>query len=301
MAVGKKKESEDPAECIARKDFKRAIAIYRDRVSKQPKNATLRLSLADTLLMANQPDDAIREYKEVGALYTEDGFLVKAIAIYKKILKLRPGDRDVEAFLEHLSDRREIGSQRSRTTAPAPASPPPRPAPAPLPPPPPIELEPEKPSVPDLLGEDQRPVLEIETHLFRDLAREEFREVVAKLTLRHYEEETIVVQEGDPGNSLFIVVRGQVRVITRDNRQRKIVLADLGEGEFFGEVSLLTGRPRTATIITNLDSELLELTRQDYEDLVIQYPHVKTVMEEFHHQRAYKTIEAMIQAMRENR
>lgn len=331
----KKKEPEDPAEFVARKDFKKAAALYRERVAKQPKNATLRLSLADTLLMANQADEAIREYKEVGALYTEDGFLVKAIAIYKKILKLRPGDRDVEAFLEHLSDRRGMDTSRGRT-APVPAPPPParqkpepapqaapqaapppaRPAPAPppqrppaptLPPPPVIELEPDVPiidmdDVPviDLFEPEAPPVLEIETHLFRDLAPEEFQSIVAKLTLRHYEEDTIVVQEGDPGDSLFIVVRGQVRVLTHDNRNKEIVLANLGEGEFFGEVALLTERPRTATIITNLNTELLELTRDDYNSLIARYPNVKTVMEEFHHQRAYKTIEAMIQSMREN-
>jgi tetratricopeptide (TPR) repeat protein len=301
MALSKKKEViEDPAELVARKDYKKAIAIYRERVSKQPKNATLRLALADTMLLANMQDEAIREYKETGALYTEDGFLVKAIAIYKKILKLRPGDRDVETFLEHLSDRRGLDVPKGKPPAAAPApaqsaSPPaasavaarpPAAAPVQTPPPSPPQAPVRPPSV------------EIETMLFRDLSPDEFREIVARLALRHFEEDTIIVKEGDPGDSLFIVVRGQVRVITHDVRQNEIELADLGEGEFFGEISLLTGRPRTATIITNLDTELLELTRTDYERVVAQYPNVKIVMEEFHQKRAYKTVEAMIQAMR---
>ncbi|HSP06395.1 MAG TPA: cyclic nucleotide-binding domain-containing protein, partial [Acidobacteriota bacterium] len=287
---------------VARKDYKKAIALYRDRVSKQPKNSSLRLALADTLLMANQQDDAIREYKESGVLYTEEGFLVKAIAVYKKILKLRPGDRDIETFLEHLSDRRGMNAPRAKLAAPPPQEPPApahaKPAAIPMPPPQPIMRKPEETPLPR--SPARQPFLEIETRLFRGLAPEEFRGIVSKLTLRHYDEDTIVVQEGDPGDSFFIVVQGQVRVLTHDTRNKEILLANLGDGEFFGEVSLLTGRPRTATIITNLNSELFELTRRDYEALISLYPHVKVVMEEFHQQRAYKTIDAMIQSMREN-
>lgn len=299
MALGKKKEPEDPADLVARKDYKRAIAIYRDRVDKQQKNAALRLALADTFLLNNQQDEAIKQYKEIGAIYTEEGFLVKAIAIYKKILKIRPGDRDVETFLEHLAERRGIDSPNApkvRPAAPAPS----RPAQTAIPMKAPERKAPErKISVPAPPPEPQRQELEIETRLFRDLSHEEFRKIVASMTLRHYEEDTIVVREGDPGDSMFIVVRGQVRVITSDKRRKEIVLAELGEGEFFGEIALLTGRPRTATILTNLDSELLELTRKDYEKIAARHPHVKEVMEEFHHQRAYKTVEALVQAMRD--
>ena len=117
--------------------------------------------------------------------------------------------------------------------------------------------------------------------------------------LRHYEEDTIVVQEGDPGDSMYVVVRGQVRVLTRDNRQNEIVLANLGEGDFFGEVALLTGRPRTATIITNLSTELLELRGKILKLSAPVFRMFAQCMEEFHQHRAYKTIEAMIQSMRE--
>ena len=85
--------------------------------------------------------------------------------------------------------------------------------------------------------------------------------------------------------------------MTRDKKNREVVLANLGEGEFFGEVSLLTSKPRTATIITNTDSELLELTRKDYEKISADHPNVKKVLHEFHEARAYETVEAMIQAL----
>lgn len=280
MALAKKKDQEDPQSYIARKEYKKAIAIFRERVAKQPKNSGLKMNLADTLLMDNQIEDALREYKELASVYTDEGFIVKAIAIYKKMLKMRPDMKEVEHLLSELSDKRVMDA--------------PRPKAAPVAQP--MEMEEEA----QVAEEEPSPLatqLEIEMKLFKDLAREEFQQIVAKLTLRHYAEDTIVVQEGDPGDSMFIVARGEVRVLTKDSKQKEVVLANLSEGEFFGEVSLLTGRPRTATIITNLDSELLELKREDFESIIAKFPHVKQVVEDFHQQRAYKTIEAMIQSL----
>lgn len=274
MAV--KKDSEDPQDFIAKKEFKKAIGLLRDRLSKQPKNPNMRMTLADTLLTDGQVEEAIKEYKDLASLYTEQGFIVKAIAVYKKVLKLNPALTEVEMLLSELSDKRITDS---RPRMPAMKFPPDQGAPE-------VSAEPEK-----------MPNLEIETKLFRGLSAEEFEQVVSKLSLRHYEEDTIVVREGDPGDSMFIVVRGEVRVLTKNAQQKEVVLANLGEGEFFGEVSLLTGRPRTATILTNVDSELLELTRDDYERIASKYPHVKDVVQEFHQQRAYKTVEAMIQSL----
>jgi cAMP-dependent protein kinase regulator len=269
MVFGRKKEqsSEDPQELVARGDFKKAISILQDRVNKQPKNTSNRLSLADALLAANRVDDSVAEYNELASLYTQEGFIVKAIAIYKKMLKLRPSQPQIEYLLSELSNDR-IGTTPVSKAAEEAVQPP-----------------------------AARP-LEIETKLFKGLSSEEFHEIVEKLSLRHYEEDTIIVQEGDPGDSLFIVVRGEVRVLTKDSQSREVVLAQLTEGDFFGEVSLLTGRPRTATIITNQDSELLELKRSDIDSIIEKHPNVRHVLEEFHQQRARRTIEAMIQARR---
>ena len=262
MFFRKKKAEEDPQDLIARKEYKKAISMLRDRLKKDPEDLTLRLNLCETLLLDKQPDQAFNEYRKLASDYTDQGFLVKAVAIYTKMLKLRPEDKKIEVLLSNLSDRRDM----------------------------------------EAVAESESPPgghLEIETRLFKGLAPVEFRQIIGKLTLRHLDEDTIVVREGDPGDSLFIIVRGEVRVITRDSRQREVTLASLGEGEFFGEVALLTGKPRTATIITNTGSELLELTRKDFEGIVARHPNVKKVMQDFHLQRAYKTVEAMVQSFRE--
>jgi cAMP-dependent protein kinase regulator len=77
-----------------------------------------------------------------------------------------------------------------------------------------------------------------------------------------------------------------------------VKLAELEEGEFFGEVSLLTGKPRTATITSLDETEVLELTREDLEELEARHPRVRQVIKEFYERRVASTVEAMIQAVR---
>jgi cAMP-dependent protein kinase regulator len=272
MVLGRKKEPEDPAKYVARKEYDRAIKLYRERLSKQPDNLNMRLALSDALLLSGHDDEAIQELTTLARLYTEEGFIVKAIAVYKKILRLRPGMAEAERSLMELSGNRdEAASPKAAESS--------------------EKVRSEKKSL---------PVVEMETVLFRHLSAEEFREVVSRLTLKHFEEGSVVVAEGDPGDSMFVVVNGEVSVNTKNAKGKQITLANLGEGEFFGEISLLTGRPRTATIITNMDSDLLELTRKDYENVVAEHPNVADVLKEWHHQRAYKTVEAIIQSWRDS-
>ena len=272
MVLGRKKEPEDPAIYVARKEYDRAIKLYRERLSKQPDNLNMRLALADALYLAGHDENAIKELTNLAKLYTEQGFMVKAIAVYKKILRLRPEMPEAERSLMELSGKREE-------------------VPAPKPEPSSEKASSEKESL---------PIMGVETVLFQHLSAEEFRQVVSRLTLKHYEEGSLIVAEGDPGVSMFVVVNGEVSVNTTNAKGKRITLANLGEGEFFGEISLLTGRPRTATIITNIDSDLLELTREDYENIVADHPHVADVLKEWQHQRAHKTAEAIIQSWRDS-
>lgn len=258
----------DPADFIEKRQYKKAIALYREKLKGQPKNTALLMNIADTLLLDKEIDQAILDYKKIAELQTEQGFILKAIAVYKKILKIQPANTEVEHLLSNLSERLALTETQPEAIK-------------------------EKEPVSKGIGES---TLEIGNKLLKDLTRDEFKQVVAKLNLRHYEKGTVVVKEGDPGNSLFIVVRGEVRVLTQTPTKKEVFLANLGEGDFFGEIALLTGKPRTATIITNTKSELLELTKDDYENIISRYPNVKKVVEEFHLQRTYKTVEAMVQA-----
>jgi len=133
--------------------------------------------------------------------------------------------------------------------------------------------------------------------LFSDLNTDEFTEIVLALRHFYYPEGHVIVQEGDPGNSMFILVMGEVSVTTTDPFDNAIDLATLGEGEFFGEVALITGKPRTATITTTQESEVMELAREDFEQIAERHPGIRQTVENFWKERTDRTVEAMVASM----
>ncbi len=78
-----------------------------------------------------------------------------------------------------------------------------------------------------------------------------------------------IVHQGDEGSSMFVVVRGEVAVMLEPVHQE---VARMGRGGFFGEMSLLTGAPRTATVKAVTDSELLEITSETFRQFVLANP-----------------------------
>ncbi len=78
-----------------------------------------------------------------------------------------------------------------------------------------------------------------------------------------------IVREGDPGASMFVIVRGEV-VVRAGAAQQEI--ARIGDGGFFGEMSLLTGAPRNATVAATRDSEIIEITADAFRSFVLANP-----------------------------
>ena len=81
--------------------------------------------------------------------------------------------------------------------------------------------------------------------------------VVEGLNLATFEPGDIIVAEGAPGDSMFILTEGMMKVYVRDPKGHYMMVKELGEGEFIGEVSVITGKPRTATITAAAECELL--------------------------------------------
>lgn len=78
-----------------------------------------------------------------------------------------------------------------------------------------------------------------------------------------------IIRQGDPGNALYIVQRGEVAVcVGRSDTQSIAELARLGPGEFFGEMSLMTGEKRTATVRAFTDCELVEVDKDAFHAVI---------------------------------
>lgn len=101
-----------------------------------------------------------------------------------------------------------------------------------------------------------------------DLPAETLRAVRDQLVLREYSKGDVIFYEGDPGHSMYLIESGQVEVVIRRDSKIEEVVATLGPGSFFGEMAVLLGDPRTATVRVAIDAELRELRKRDLERLL---------------------------------
>ena len=95
--------------------------------------------------------------------------------------------------------------------------------------------------------------------------------IADRVTLRS---KPLFVQTGEPGDALYVVESGAIELSVTDNAGQKIVLKTAGCGDFFGEISLLDGKPRTATAAVLSDCELLRVSRENLLDVFRRHPEI---------------------------
>ena len=102
-----------------------------------------------------------------------------------------------------------------------------------------------------------------------------------------------VFEQGQTGDSLFLIKSGECVVQASWEDREPVELAVLGRNEFFGEVSFLTGVPRTATVTARGECELLRVGEEFLRELTDTYPHLNSVLRQFHIDRMTRTVEAL--------
>lgn len=105
---------------------------------------------------------------------------------------------------------------------------------------------------------------------FRDLSPEASEALVACASVVEVATGGVVIREGTPGSSLYVVLEGRLRVVS-DAEQESVLLARLGPGEVVGEVAILTGDMRTAAVIADSAARLAVITREDLLILMEQH------------------------------
>lgn len=118
--------------------------------------------------------------------------------------------------------------------------------------------------------------------LFFGLPPEKVSELVGKMTVRRYEANSIVIRQGEKADSMFAIRSGAVNMLRRESNEKEILLATLGAGDFFGEMALLTGKVRSATVVTTRESEILELHKKDLDDFIAKYPRLQRALKAFY-------------------
>ena len=120
--------------------------------------------------------------------------------------------------------------------------------------------------------------------LFESLSRPVVRSIAAKLREQHFSPGKIVMQEGEVGDSFYIIHNGHVCAVL--NRQgQDCILSEMGPGEGFGEMALLSDQPRSCTIKAIDEAHMFVLNREDFADLYMRFPELAFKFEELRNQR----------------
>jgi cAMP-dependent protein kinase regulator len=236
--------------------YEQELKEVRQKAAREPKNLRLRLRIGDLLEKLGKRAEAIETYRAVAEEYARKGLLIQAIALHKLILRLDPTKSKLQ---EEIAD---LYAQWGRAGEEIPGKVEEKGAP---PPPTPEKL----PPIP----------------LFSDLKKEELSRVMEKIQARWFGKGKAICKEGDPGNSIFIISHGKMAVLRQQPGKGKTKLAELNEGDFFGEFGYFSNSRRQATVEALEDAEVLELTQEELQKIIREFPSVSQILFKFYKER----------------
>ncbi len=255
MASEKAAISENVQKYLGKSDWKSAIAEM-EKLFAIDQDPIIRVRIGDAHQKMNQKSDAVKEYIHAADLYAEKGFVVKALAQYKLALRLDPANKDAQAKMESLHSNKSVSE---------------------------LKLEP----IEEGVAQPTRSVIP----LFSDFTQEEFNEFTKRMIIHNtLPAGKAIIKEGDAGSSVYVLTRGSVRVYATI-QGKKVELASLQPSDFFGEIAFLTGKPRTATVETVEESDVLEVPDSDLQDMIKKSPRIKEVLQNYHTMRVQSTLE----------
>ncbi|NJK88619.1 MAG: cyclic nucleotide-binding domain-containing protein [Myxococcales bacterium] len=277
--------------------------------------------MGDIHRKAGDREAALGAYERVAQAYAREGFLVKAIAVCKVILTVDPRHTETQELLADLyAQKREpksaptapesfggkipessssfVRAEDLRGSAGLPSAAPAAARNIPVPAAQTwigrIQLDRSQPSTAPSQpavhagANSKKPDLP-HIPLFSELPRAAFIEVLVRMKRRELTPGQVLIREGQPGDSFFIVSHGQVRVTRQNDRGQAVLLARLRDGAFFGEMAVLQPGPRTASVTAEAETEVLEVTKDVLDGLIDRFPSVENVLRDFHRQRLLAT------------
>ncbi len=294
-------------ELIARKKYARAVELLRARFRAGSRDPLLRQQLADVLVLAGKHKEAVPIIIGLADEYAFDGQAAKAIALLKKLELLQTTPSEVEGRLAALIPQEREAARPSGSTAatlevewdelsPSEARPPSESATA--------LAEADTPMTEEDFGrrlvEVAHEALEnmplrseapysgpvVASPLFSDFSEAELRAVIRGLRLLTFEPGDIILSEGEPGDTVFVLATGVVKAFVRNPEGSLRLVREMGEGSFFGEISILSGAPGTATVTAAARCDVLELDRATLDEIAERHPGVWPVLVQFAEQRS---------------
>jgi len=114
--------------------------------------------------------------------------------------------------------------------------------------------------------------------LFASLDDDAARELRSLLSDKTVPQNTRLFRQGDKGDAMYLIERGRVRISIRDDEEQEVILAELAQGDFFGEMSIIDGRQRSADAKVIEDAQLAILSREAFLSFVRSNPDVALEM-----------------------
>ncbi len=265
-------------EALAAGKASEAVCYLAEMVTAQPKDRHARVALAVTLGDAGNPTGALRVLRATADHLAHDGFLLPAMIVVRHGLQHAPNDPSLVSTLKRL----HVRGVRAKAGQ------------LPVPPPLASRAAPDMKSAEELLGMEEAERLAkaaemgarfdqsgqaaapLPMPLFGELDEESFVETVKQLHYKRVNAGAKLLVEGEQGDTLLIVASGEVDV---DKGGTK--LATLGPGTVLGEMALITGAPRSATVTTTKEVEYFELSRADVQTLAGSKPKIAEELVEY--------------------
>lgn len=260
MASEKATISEQVQKFLGKSDWQSAIREMEKLFSLDP-DPLLRVRMGDARQKLGQKAEAVKEYIRAADLYADGGFVVKALAQYKLALRLDPTSKAAKAKIESLHTNKTVTESK---------------------------IEPVVAGTPG-------PTSSV-IPLFSDFTQAEFNDFTNRMILHTIPPGMPIIHEGDKGRSVFILTRGSVKVYST-LKGKQMELAALHTSDFFGEIAFLTGKPRTATVETIEETDVLEVAEKDLNEMISKSPRIREVLHNYHEQRVKSTLEKVKYAL----
>lgn len=110
--------------------------------------------------------------------------------------------------------------------------------------------------------------------LFSSLNKSELEAIDRVSITKVFPKEKIILLEDEDGDTLFIIKNGKVKVTTFSESGKEVIFSILNAGDFFGEMSLLDGKPRSATVVSMEDAQIQLIRRAEFYRLLEDHPHI---------------------------
>lgn len=280
---------------IEERQFERALAVFSESVRRRPADHRSRMLAARCLAELGERERAVTAYHACAEGLLRRDYLLSSMTACKLGLELAPQERRLKDTLARIHARAARNASGKASVPP------------PLPPDPMFDGKVDADLL-ELMGEEliarslevlaapdpggvadpsSRPPLP----LFADLDREVFLDLVQRMSWKSVPSGTVISQEGDAGDALYVIVAGKAEVTRLVDGQRK-ALGRLGGGSIFGELSLITGTPPTASVSTTVDTEVFEIRREHLNAVARSFPSVPQVLAEFAQQRMARNMMA---------